>query len=47
MTCSRCGSDTPNPSCHVCWQEGEEERDAFAARDEWEFMEDNRKDEDQ
>lgn len=21
--CSRCGSDTPNPSCYVCW-EGDE-----------------------
>ena len=37
---------SPNPSCFVCAeQEGEEEPDAFAASDDWEWQQDNRKEE--
>lgn len=29
MTCSRCGSTVPIPSCIVCWEEVEEDHRDF------------------
>lgn len=43
--CSRCGCATPNSSCIVCAVQEPEERDAFEARDEHEWQEEQRKDE--
>jgi hypothetical protein len=39
MTCSRCQSHHPNPSCYVCWEEPREETRDFDDAAEWDGLE--------